>query len=154
MRPDGEYLSIIENLRMPGLADLEPADVVALHSSDDWADFRAALGRGLERVASLGDVSGADAAAIVRAEMGVVERSVMRTTKKSHFLAARATAKRDLIIGAALASGTTPLVGPEAAAGGFGVSAARTGTTLLLGWLQAQADVSGRAVARCFATFH
>lgn len=152
-RPDGENLTLIEGLRLPSLEDLEPADVVALHTSDTWGDFRAALRRGLERVASLGDVSRTDGAAIVQEEMGALERSAMHATKKSAFLAARATANRDLMIGAALASGMTPLVGPEAAASAFGASVARTGATLLYGWLKAKSDASERAVARCFTVF-
>ncbi len=148
--PETENLSVAGRLLVPSLSDLQPADIVAMHQSDVWTEYRLSLRRGLDRVNALGEISRKEAVAVVREELQLIEQSVIRTSRRSKFVEARANAGKDLVIGAVVGVGAVPLVGPSSAAIGLATGSARTATALLLTWLRSREKQSERAVARCF----
>lgn len=148
--PETENLSIADSLIVPRLSALQPPDVVALHQSDAWLEYRLALRRGLDRVSRLDDLPRKEALAVVREEMQVIEQSATRTGKQSRFVEARANASRDLVIGAVVAAGATPVIGLSGAAVGLAMGSARTASGLLWSWLHSGERRDEDAVARCF----
>lgn len=148
--PETENLSIADSLMAPALSDLQPADVVAMHQSDTWLEYRLALRRGLDRVSRLDDLPREEALAVVREEMRVIERSATRTNRRSRFVEARANAGRDLVIGAVVAAGAAPILGPSSAAVGLALGTASTASSLLWSWLCPGDERGERAVTRCF----
>ncbi|HEY5053190.1 MAG TPA: hypothetical protein VII45_07240 [Solirubrobacterales bacterium] len=150
VHPETENLSIADSLTAPALSDLQPADVVAMHQSDAWSEYRLALRRGLDRVSGLDDLSREEALAVVREEMRVIEQSATRTNRRSRFVEARANAGRDLVIGAVVAAGAAPIIGPSSAAVGLTMGTARTASALLWSWFRSGDEEDERAIARCF----
>jgi hypothetical protein len=150
VHPETEYLSIADSLMAPALSDLQPADVVAMHQSDAWSEYRLTLRRGLDRVSGLDDLPREEALAIVREEMRVIEQSATRTSRRSRFVEERANAGRDLVIGAVIAAGAMPFFGPSSAVVGLTMGTARTASAFLWSWLCLGDNESERAIARCF----
>jgi hypothetical protein len=148
--PEAENLSIADGLIVPSLSALQPTDVVALHQSDAWLEYRLALRRGLDRVSKLDDLSREEALALVREEMQLIEQSVARTSKQSRFVETRANAGRDLVIGTVVAAGAMPVIGLSGAAVGLAMGSARTAGGLLWSWMRSGDRGDEDAVARCF----
>jgi hypothetical protein len=148
--PETENLSIADGLLVPNLSALQPTDVVALHQSDAWLEYRLALRRGLDRASKLDDLSREEALAVVREEMQLIEQSVARTSKQSRFVEARANAGKDLVIGTVVAAGAMPAIGLSGAAVGLAMGSARTASGLLWAWLRSGDRGDEDAVARCF----
>jgi hypothetical protein len=149
----GEALTAVEMLALPGVPGLQPQDVVALHQSEVWHDYRLALQHALERIAAARVSSQREARALLREELHSVERSATKTTRRSKFLEERKQLRRDLLIGAVVAGGAAPLIGAAAALGGLGIASARSAGVLLWSWLGTRNDDSDLAVAQCFGAF-
>lgn len=146
-------LAVVERASMPHITDLQPADVVALHQSETWVDYRGALRRGLRQLADMSEESMRQTREAVRDELKLVEHAAQRTTARSKFLNTRRDATRDMTISAIVLGGLSPAIGPKAVGFGLAGSWGRSAVGLLWSWLRAHRDETDASLVRCFAAF-
>lgn len=153
MHPESDKLVTLEGLIVPSLEQVEPRDVAAMHASEWWFEYRAALRSALERVQTIPSTSLEESLALIREELRSVEDAAKRTTRRSQFASKVRAAGRDVIIGAAVATGAVPVVGVEAALAGLATATARSGLDVVYSWLGVRVEKTEAAPTRVFGAF-
>lgn len=140
----------LQTLAVPRIGDLQPADVLSLHQSDLWSDYRLALVRSMSMIASRAHLSESDQARLIREELAGVRRSAEKTTAKTRFADERRRFGRDLTIGAAVAVGVAQVVGTGPAGVAFAGASGRSAGSLIWAWMRSLLR-AGEASPRWFS---
>jgi hypothetical protein len=150
-KADAARLRVIESIAMPGIGEVQASDVVSLHDSDAWGDYRLALQRGIGWAASAsGSVE--ESAQAIRDELASVQRAAARSLDS--FESIRGRFRRDLALGVAAAAGLWPAFGPSATSVGLATSGMSAVGELVVDWLGARrAEARSEWASRCFLVF-
>jgi hypothetical protein len=144
-------LTVANELALPRLVDLQPSDVIALHQSDLWGEYRAALRQGVSFLEAH-DLEGAAARRVMEDELAGVARAAESTTKHSSFLSRRREGLTTLGVGAVVAAGAAPIVGVEKAATELALASMHAAAATVVSWLHGRR--TGDSLQRCFGMFY
>lgn len=153
---EGELLLLerLLSVKVPNLADLDPQDLVRIREGEEtFAKWRRAVGRALERIATLDPYlldPAQEATRVMQEELAEEQRRLQDDVKKSRFLAMAQRGFRSFTIGALAAVGLSYFFDPAAAVARAGGAAV---LDLLLSYLGGHGGVSERALWHHFLLF-